>query len=132
MASSTLPRESSEPAPRLVALWAGILTGPLAWAALLQTNYILSYVACERQQTWMLHLATAIALALVGGAALAAWQAAPGLRPLSDDHATEDPVETSLLRRRFMALAALALCAWFAIVILATHTAAVVQHPCTL
>src|SRR3712207_6829986 len=101
MASSTLPHGSSEPAPRLVALWAGILTGPLAWAALLQTNYTLSYVACEQQQTWMLHLATAIALALVAAAAASAWHAAPALH--EEEHAAEDPGRASLLRRRFMA-----------------------------
>ena len=132
MASSTLPHASSEPAPRLVALWAGILAGPLAWAALLQTNYVLSYVACEQQQTWMLHLATAIALVVVAGAAFAAWRAAPALKPMTDDHAAADPAAASLLRRRFMAFAALALSAWFGIVILATHIAALVQHPCTL
>lgn len=131
MASSTLPRASSEPAPRLFALWAGLLAGPLTWAALLQTNYVLSYVACEQRQTWMLHLATAIALALVGGAAFTAWRAAPGLRPLTDEHVAEDPAGTSLLRRRFMALAGLALCAWFAILILATEIPALVQQPCT-
>jgi hypothetical protein len=110
-------------------LWAGILTGPLAWAALLQTNYVLSYVACEQQHKWMLHLATAVALALVATAACAAWRAAPALP--DDEHAAADPAATSLLRRRFMALGGLALCAWFAVVILATEIPALVQHPCT-
>ena len=129
MASSTLPRASSEPPSRLLALWTGILTGPLAWAALLQVNYVLSYVACEQQQTWMLHAATLAALALVVAAAVACWRAAPALH--DDEHASDDPAVTRLLRQRFMALAGLALCAWFAIVILATEIPAVVQHPCT-
>ncbi|HET7694812.1 MAG TPA: hypothetical protein VFK57_03830 [Vicinamibacterales bacterium] len=124
-----MPHGSSEPAPRLLALWAGILAGPLVWAALLQTNYILSYVACEQRQKWMLHLATAIALALVAAAAAAAWRAAPPRQ--DDEHASEHPGGTSLLRRRFMALGGLALCAWFAVVILATEIPALVQHPCT-
>ena len=130
MASSTLPHGSSEPAGRLAALWAGILAGPIAWAALLQTNYALSYVACEQQHKWMLHLATLVALALVAAAAFAAWRAAPALE--EDEHADGDSGAASLLRRRFMALAGLAMCAWFAIVILATAIPAVVQHPCTL
>jgi hypothetical protein len=128
MASSTLPHGSSEPPSRLLALWAGILTGPLAWAALLQTNYVLSYVACEQRHTWMLHLATIIALALVGAAALAAWRAAPVLDV--EEHVSAAPEGTRLLRRRFMALAGLAFCAWFAIVILATEIPVLVLHPC--
>jgi hypothetical protein len=110
-------------------LWAGILTGPLAWGALLQVNYVLSYVACEQQHKWMLHVATLAALALVGAAATACWRAAPPLH--DDEHASDDPEIARLLRRRFMALAGLALCAWFAIVILATEIPALVQHPCT-
>jgi hypothetical protein len=128
MASSTLRHGSSEPASRLLALWSGLLAGPLAWAALLQTNYTLSYVACEQQHTWMLHLATVLALAIVGAAAFAAWRAAPSLQV--EEHANEDAAGTSLQRRRFMALAGLALCAWFAIVILATEIPALVLHPC--
>ena len=130
MASSTLPHGSSEPAARLLALWAGILAGPLAWAALLQTNYVLSYVACEQHHKGVLHLATAIALGVVGAAAFAAWRAAPALG--DEEHVGGDPADTSLLRRRFMALAGLALCAWFTIVILATEIPVLVQHPCTL
>ena len=129
MASSTLPHESSEPRWRLAALWAGVLTGPLAWAALLQTNYVLSYVACEQRQSWMLHLSAAVALVLVLAAAIAAWLAAPALG--SGDDRGETPAETRHVRRRFMALAGLAMCAWFAIVILATEIPALVLHPCT-
>ena len=128
MASSTLPHGSPEPASRLLALWAGILTGPLAWGALLQTNYVLSYVACEQRHTWMLHLATAVALGLVMVAGVAAWRAAP---PLEEEaHVSLQPEGTSLLRRRFMALGGLAMSAWFAIVILATEIPALVLQPC--
>jgi len=109
-------------------LWAGILTGPLAWAALLQTNYVLSYVACEQRHTWMLHLSTFIALALVGAAAFGVWRAMPVID--DDEHASIDPEGTRVLRRRFMALAGLAFCAWFAIVILATEIPVLVLQPC--
>ena len=132
MASSTLPHGSSEPASRLLALWAGILAGPFAWAALLQTNYVLSYVACEQRHGWMLHVATGAALALIGAAAFAAWRAAASLQPLNDEHVAEHPERTRLLRRRWMALGGLVLCAWFAIVILATEIPALVLHPCAL
>jgi hypothetical protein len=101
----------------------GIAAGPLAWAALLQTNYVLSYVACEQRRTWMLHLAAAAALAIAGLGARAAWSVAPALPGPSS--------ETGEAHVRFMALAGLALCAWFALVIVATEIPALVLHPCT-
>jgi hypothetical protein len=110
-------------------LWAGIAVGPLAWGALLQTNYILSYVACEQRHKWMLHLATAVALLLVAAGAALAWRAAPTLG--EEEHSSPDPEVATLLRARFMALGGLALCAWFTIVIIATEIPALVQHPCT-
>ena len=129
MPSSTLPRASSEDRRRLLALWAGIAAGPLAWGALLQTNYVLSYVACEQRHKWMLHLATGIALLLVAAGAYAAWRAAPPLG--EEEHSTADPARAVMLRARFMALGGLALCVWFVIVIVATEIPALVQHPCT-
>ena len=59
MPSSTLRHGSFDAGGRITALWIGVLAGPVAWSALLETNYILSYVACEQRQTWMLHLAAA-------------------------------------------------------------------------
>ena len=53
---------------QLAASWTGLPAGPLAWAMLLETNYVLSYVACEQRHTWMLHVAAAIALMVVGSA----------------------------------------------------------------
>ena len=129
MESSTSRPASFDDARRLVALWAGILAGPLAWAALLQTNYVLSYVACEQRQTWMLHLGTLIAVVLVAAAAYAAWRAAPPLG--EEEHQGDNPATASLLRARFMALAGLALCAWFTVVILATEVPVLVLHACT-
>jgi hypothetical protein len=129
MPSSTLPRGSFDSGWQLLALWAGLLTGPLAWAALLQTNYVLGYVACEQRESWMLHLATGVALLLVAAAAVAAWRAAPALGP--DHHESTDPRVGALLRARFMATGGLALCAFFAIVILATEIPVLLLHPCT-
>lgn len=123
MPSSTLRHGSSNKGSRLAALWAGLAAGPLAWAALLQTNYVLSYVACEQRHTWMLHLATAVALALVALGALAAWRA----RPADDEIASA----TAEARARFMATGGLALCAGFALVILATELPVLILRPCT-
>src|SRR4030095_1798805 len=105
MPSSTLRHGSSSNGPRLAALWAGLAAGPLAWAALLQTNYVLSYVACEQRHTWMLHLATAVALVLVALGALAAWQARP-----ADDEIVSSTAEA---RARFLATGGSAPCRRF-------------------
>jgi hypothetical protein len=129
MQSSTLHRGSFDWGPRLAALWAGLLAGPLVWAALLETNYVLSYVACEQRHTWMLHLSSAVALALIGLAAVAAWRAAPPLH--GDDRPAVDAASTAVVRARFMAIGGLALCAWFAVVIIALEIPAVVLRPCT-
>jgi hypothetical protein len=123
MPSSTLRHGSFSGGPRLAGLWVGLVAGPLAWAALLETNYVLSYVACEQRHAWMLHLGTALALALVALGALAAWRA----RPSSDGPASS----TAEARARFMATGALALCAAFALVILATELPVLILHPCT-
>jgi hypothetical protein len=129
MPSSTLRHGSFDRGPRLAALWAGVFAGPLVWAALLETNYVLSYVACEQRHTWMLHLSTATALALIAIAAFLAWRAAPPLR--DDDRPSADPQAIALTRARFMAIGGLVLCAWFAVVILAIEIPTMVLKPCT-
>jgi hypothetical protein len=110
-------------------LWIGVLAGPLVWATLLETSYVLSYVACEQRQSWMLHLAAAVSLALIAVAALLLWRAAP---PMGDEgEPSIDPRETAVVRARFMVVGGLALCGWFAIVIVATEIPVVLMHPCT-
>jgi len=113
---------------RLAALWTGLLAGPLAWACLLEANYVMSYVACEQRHTWMLHLPTAVAVTLVALAALTAWRAAPPLGP--NDEPSFAPERTALLRARFMAVGGLVLCAFFFVVILATEIPVLVLPPC--
>jgi hypothetical protein len=132
MRSSTSRHGSFDAGSRITALWIGVLAGPLAWAAVLETNYLLSYVACEQRHTWMLHLAAAIALALVAGAAALTWRAAPhGLSYQGERKASTDPADTAIIRARFMAIGGLALCAWFAVVIIAMEIPVVVLEPCT-
>lgn len=129
MPSSTLRRGSFDWGRRLAALWAGLLAGPVVWATLLETNYVLSYVACEQRQSWMLHLAAAVSLVLIGAAALMLWRAAP---PMGDEgEPSIDPRETAVVRARFMVIGGLALSAWFALVILATEIPVLLLHPCT-
>ena len=132
MPSSTLRHESFDTGGRITTLWIGVLAGPLCWSALLETNYILSYVACEQRQTWMLHLAAAVALMLVASAAALTWWAAPhGLSYELEREGSTDPVETAIVRARFMAIGGLALCAWFALVIIAMEIPVLVLRPCT-
>ena len=124
MRSSTLPHESFDRGWPLASLWLGLVSGPLAWAALLQTNYVLSYVSCETHRTWMLHAASLTALALVGAGALAAarvWRRTltGGVRPMMDG------------RARAMAVGGIAMSAWFGLVILATEIPVLVLAPCT-
>src|SRR4051812_43233865 len=77
MPSSISHHESFSRGRQLAAALTGLAAGPLAWAMLLETNYVLSYVACEQRHTWMLHVAAATALLLIGLGALAARFAAP-------------------------------------------------------
>jgi hypothetical protein len=106
-----------------------MFAGPLTWAALLETNYVLSYVACEQRGAWMLHLATGIALVMIGAGALLAWIAAPPRR--AHDVPSTPPPDAGAARARFMAIAGMNLCAWFALVVVATEIPALVLHPCT-
>jgi hypothetical protein len=116
----------------MATLWIGVLAGPLAWAALLETNYVLSYVACEQRHEWMLHMTTAIALTLIAGAAWLTWRASPAaLHYEGEREPSTDPAETAVIRARFMAIGGLVLCAWFALVILATEIPVLVLKPCT-
>lgn len=129
MASCTLPHGSRDRGRRLAALWTGVLAGPIVWSAQLETNYVLSYVACEQRHAWMLHLTTGVSLALVAVAAVVAWRAAPPLA--EDEHQAPDFDRAAVLRARFMALGGLVLCAWFAVVIVATEIPALVLNPCS-
>lgn len=129
MPSSTLRHGSFDWGPRLGALWAGVLTGPVVWAALLETNYVLSYVACEQRHTWMLYLATIVALVLIAVAAVAAWRAGPPSGRLTQP--SHEPERTGEVRAGFMAIGGLSLCAFFALVIIVTAIPAAVLQPCS-
>jgi len=129
MPSSTLRRGSLDWGGRLAALWTGVLAGPVVWAANLEVNYALSYHACEQRNAWMLHLSTAVSIVLIALAAVSLWRARPG--GTDDSAASTDPRDTAVLRARFMLVGGLALCAFFAVVILATDIPVLVLKPCT-
>lgn len=99
------------------------------WATLLETNYSLSYVACEQKREWMLYVSAAIAIGVIAVAALGLWRARP---PGFDDaEPSVEPHDTAVVRARFMVVGGLALCAWFTLVILATEIPVIALKPCT-
>lgn len=114
----------------MLALWTGLLAGPVVMLVLLQVNYVLSYVACETRQTWFLHLATGIAIALVAAAGTWAWRSGHGPADLPEPFTPPVSAGTCDTRARWMAHAAVACSAWFIIVILAMVIPVVVLETC--
>ena len=127
-----MPSSTSRPAwhdtRRTAALWAGVLAGPIVWAALLETNYVLAYVSCESRHTWFLHVAVLTAVALVGFAGWLAWRSGPA----EDDHRRSHPVTaaTAESRSRWMSIAGVMLSAWFLLVMLAMEIPILVLKTC--
>jgi hypothetical protein len=111
-------------------LWSGMLAGPLVWLALLQTNYVLSYVACEQRQTWFLHVATLVAVMVVAAAGFLAWRAGHAPRQLDEPATPPVGAATAAGRARWMALFAAITSMWFIIVILAMSVPVVVLRTC--
>jgi hypothetical protein len=115
---------------RLAATWAGVLTGPLVWLALLEVNYVLAYVACETHSTWFLHAATGIAVLLVAAAGYGASRAWAG--DVLGDRSIAPPLsdETRIQRSSWMSLSGVAVSLWFIVVILAMEVPLVVLREC--
>ena len=130
MPSSISRRASFDTPGQLAVRWAGVFVGPLAWAAVLQTNYTMSYVACEQGSKWMLHLAIASAVVLIAIIGFATWRVLPPPAPESQASTAEQPERTALIRARFVSYAALGLSLWFALVILAMEIPAFFLQPC--
>jgi hypothetical protein len=115
---------------RVFALWTGVLAGPVVWLTLLEANYVMSYVACETRETWFLHAATGLAVVLVAAAGLWGWSAGRGPRDLPEPLTEPVSPETCDARTRWMAHAAVAVSAWFIVVILAMEIPILVLRTC--
>ena len=113
-----------------MALWTGMLAGPIIWLGLLELNYVMSYVACETRQTWFLHLATLAAVLIVAAAGWWGWTARTGDALASESVTPPLSVETSRQRVRWMSLASAAMSAFFILVILATDVPVLVLKTC--
>ena len=127
MVSSTSPPAWHDPL-RLAVLWAGALTGPLVWLAMLEVNYLLTYVACESGHKWFMHLTVLVAVAVVATAGYLSWRYGPPADPGVDT----PPVtrETAEQRARWMALYGIASSVWFIIVIVANEIPILVLRAC--
>lgn len=56
------------------ALWAGVLTGPITFMLLLETNYVFEDWACATSRFWPMHAVDVVALAITVLALLLAWR----------------------------------------------------------
>ena len=121
-AASYVDRRWLSSAEGITALWAGILAGPIAWAADLGISYALVKWTCGHQHTTVLHLITVGALVATAAGAFAAWRVIGELsrEPATDPPPRGVPDERSIDRARFMAALGLLSSGLFALVIIAT------------
>jgi hypothetical protein len=96
-------------------LWSGILAGPTAWALDLVVSYSLVQWTCGGGPPVVLHLITLFALAVIGFGAFNAWRALAVVPPGAPTDGSQPDQ-----RGRFMAVLGLAMCALFAVLVIAT------------
>jgi hypothetical protein len=111
----------------LLALWAGLLAGPVVWLLQFQTNFTLVPLLCRSgARNVALHAVFVVALLLVAAAGLVAWRnfRAAGGTTEGEDEAGVIP------RTRFMSALGLCVACMFFVVILAQWIASWVFGPC--
>jgi hypothetical protein len=96
-----------------LALWAGILAGPVAWAFDLETSYALVHWTCATQQPHLLHVITLLSLLVTAGGVAISWMSWQQARTASADR-------DEIGRARFMAVLGLSAGALFTLAILAS------------
>lgn len=103
-------------------IWLGLLGAPLAFALLLSVSYALVPWACVEQRGFVLHAVSALAVAVGIFAGWTAWRA-------WREESTKggDPIAE---RRRFLALSAVLLSAFFLLVILVLEIPNLILEPC--
>lgn len=103
-----------------LALWTGILAGPVAWACDLEASYALVHWTCATQQWRVLHAITLLSLIVTAGGVAIAWMS--WQHAISADRqpaAPGGPVRDERSRARFMAALGLSAGALFMLAILA-------------
>ena len=113
-AATDLARRRSDSPAGIASLWSAILAGPTAWALDLTISYSIVQWTCGGGPPVVLHLISLFSLAVIAAGAFFAWrelQFSSGAVPLDGSEPDQ--------RGRFMALFGLAMCALFALVVIA-------------
>ena len=110
---------------RDVALWTGVLAGPIAWLTSFQANFALAPAACALQAKLVLYAISVVALLVTAAAGVVAWQQWTGA-------GKEWPGQggDTTARVRIMAIGGVLLSSTFFIVILAQAIPEVILAPC--
>lgn len=101
--------------PSSVALWTGILAGPVAWALVFELKYALIDYVCRNHAHWLFWIFFAAGIAICAYGAFAAWSG------MAADAST---------RTKFMGIAGLALSIAFAVFIVAMSIPDIFLKPC--
>jgi hypothetical protein len=110
----------------LLALWAGLLCGPLAWLLQLQVAYTLIPWACAHDvKAISLHIVTVAALLLAAAGGLISWRSLQKAGKKWSEGESE-----AITRSRFMALLGLFTSAMFFLTILVQGIPSFILHPC--
>jgi hypothetical protein len=110
---------------RNLALWTGVLAGPVVWLLSFQANFTLAPWACEFNTKIALFLVTIAALILVSGSGWLAWREWTALGRIAPDEA-----DGAVGRSRIMALGGVLLSAMFFLVILAQSIPELILGAC--
>ena len=108
-----------------LALWTGILTGPIVWAVDLTASYALAKWTCTSQRETILHAILVASLLTVAAGAFVSFTA---LQHTADDRPTDGGRPRQ--RARFMAILGLTTGALFALQILSTAIPQWVLNAC--
>jgi hypothetical protein len=111
-------------------LWSGLLAGPLVFLAVLQANYVLSYVSCETRDTWFLHLSTLTGVLLVSLVGWRCWVEAVAGELFESSSGDTVGQRASESRAAWMGYAGAGISAWFALSIAALDIPVLVLRTC--
>jgi hypothetical protein len=116
---------NTAPPANAVALWTGILAGPVAWLLQMQTGFALVPWACATGHVFVLHLVTLAGLLIAAAGALVAWR---DWRRFGKEWPKGKGGRQ--MRRRFMAVLGLLTSVLFFFVILAQGIPSFILNPC--
>jgi hypothetical protein len=127
MAEATVKtkQKSESGMSRDLALWAGILAGPVAVALDEGISYSITQNACSTGNHVFLHLLTFLALCLIAAGAISAWSIFVRVPPTADQTGGAEWDRT-----RFMAILGLVLCALFTLIVIAEAVPRFILGPC--